>query len=412
MKRVLILLAVFFSAINICYSSTLHVGKNKPYKTIKSALNAANDGDSILVYEGTYREGNIEILKRIKLIGINYPVLDGEKKYEIVSVKIDNVTVSGFKLINSGISSIVDIAGIKIYNTRNVYIKNNILSETFFGIYVQNSIKCEVINNKLSATTKIEQNNGNGIHSWKSDSLTITNNTIVGHRDGMYFEFTTHTNVVNNISRNNLRYGLHFMFSHNNRYITNIFENNGAGVAVMYSNHVTMIGNKFLENWGDGAYGLLLKEITDSYVSNNLFFKNTIGIYLEGATRINMKGNVFKRNGWAMKIMASCLDVSVIKNNFLSNTFDVGTNGSVSLNDFKNNYWDKYEGYDINKDGIGDVPYRPVSLFATIIENNPPAMILFRSFMATLLDKTEKIIPTLTPENLKDDFPLMKPLAL
>ena len=58
------------------------------------------------------------------------------------------------------------------------------------------------------------------------------------------------------------------------------------------------------------------------------------------------------------------------------------------------------------------MPYRPVSLFATIIENNPPAMILFRSFMATLLDKTEKIIPTLTPENLKDDFPLMKPLAL
>ena len=412
MKRVLILLTILFSVNKIVYARTLTVGKNKTFSTIKSALNAASAGDSILVSEGLYREGNIEILKSIYLIGINYPVLDGEKKFEIISVKTNDVTISGFKLINSGVSSIIDIAGIKIYNTRNVYVKNNILSETFFGIYVQNSVKCEVINNKLSATTKIEQNNGNGIHSWKSDSLTITNNIIKGHRDGMYFEFTTHTNVINNISKNNLRYGLHFMFSHNNKYITNIFESNGAGVAVMYSNHVTMIGNVFRENWGDGAYGLLLKEITDSYVNNNLFFKNTIAIYMEGATRISLKNNVFKRNGWAMKIMASCLDVVVNKNNFISNTFDVGTNGSVSLNNFKNNFWDKYEGYDINKDGIGDVPYRPVSLFATIIENNPPAMILFRSFMATLLDKTEKVIPTLTPENLKDEFPLMKPLAL
>src|SRR5690606_5041038 len=157
------------------------------------------------------------------------------------------------KLINSGVSSIVDIAGIKIYNSRNVHIKNNILSETFFGIYIQNSVKCEIINNKLSASTKIEQNNGNGIHSWKSDSLTIVTNNIKGHRDGMYFEFTTNSQMVNNVSAYNLTYGLHFMFSHYNKYFTNIFQNNGAGVAVMYSNHVTMTGNKFLENWGDGA---------------------------------------------------------------------------------------------------------------------------------------------------------------
>ena len=33
-------------------------------------------------------------------------------------------------------------------------------------------------------------------------------------------------------------------------------------------------------------------------------------------------------------------------------------------------------------------------------------MMLFRSFMTTFLDKTEKIIPSLTPENLKDDSSL------
>ena len=106
------------------------------------------------------------------------------------------------------------------------------------------------------------------------------------------------------------------------------------------------------------------------------------------------------------------MDIAVTKNNFLSNTFDVGTNGSLVLNTFNFNYWDKYEGYDLDKNKLGDIPYRPVSLFSMILEKMPPAMMLFRSFMVTILDKTEKIIPSITPENLVDNSPLMKALPL
>ena len=111
-----------------------------------------------------------------------------------------------------------------------------------------------------------------------------------------------------------------------------------------------------------------------------------------------------------MQIQASCMDINIIKNNFIGNTFDVGTNGSLMLNNFNNNYWDKYEGYDLNKDQIGDVPFRPVSLYSLIVEKNPPAMMLFRSFITSLMDKTEKILPSITPENLQDKFPMMKKL--
>ena len=45
-----------------------------------------------------------------------------------------------------------------------------------------------------------------------------------------------------------------------------------------------------------------------------------------------------------------------------------------------------------------------------IIERMPVAMILMRSFMVALLEKTEKAIPSITPENFKDDSPEMKPL--
>ena len=129
---------------------------------------------------------------------------------------------------------------------------------------------------------------------------------------------------------------------------------------------------------------------------------------MEGITRTLVEKNVFKANGWGMNIQASCMDNVIQKNNFLGNTFDISTNGSLVMNTFSNNYWDKYEGYDLDKDGVGDVPYHPLSLFAVLTEKNPSTMLLFRSFMITLLDKSEKILPSITPDNFVDKTPLMK----
>jgi nitrous oxidase accessory protein len=173
-----------------------------------------------------------------------------------------------------------------------------------------------------------------------------------------------------------------------------------------------MEGNHFEENWGASAYGILLKDITDSYIVHNEFFKNTVGIYMEGSSRIEIQKNTFKENGWAIKVQASCDDNNFSLNNFYGNSFDISTNGTVSLNKFFNNYWDKYEGYDRNKDGMGDVPYHPVSMYSMIVEQNPNSIILLRSFMVSLLDKAEKAIPSLTPEYLTDEKPFMKPNKL
>ncbi|TDO26510.1 nitrous oxide reductase family maturation protein NosD [Sediminibacterium goheungense] len=402
----LLLMAKMVDARNI----TVH--QQSAIRTIRQALALAKDGDTIRVTAGVYREKGLVIKKSIVLTGINYPVIDGEYRYEVIAVRADAVTIEGMKVINSGISSMDDFAGIKIYNSSHVIIRNNVLSNTFFGIYSQLGNNCVIENNQLTSFSKNEQQSGNGIHCWKSDSMQITNNRISGHRDGIYFEFVTHSIISRNIAEKNLRYGLHFMFSSNDSYLNNQFRNNGAGVAVMFSHHVTMLNNLFTQSWGDAAYGILLKEISDSRIESNQFVENTVAIFLEGANRIKVQKNRFQSNGWAMKIQASCMDITVIGNNFLSNTFDVGTNGSLVLNTFSQNYWDKYEGYDLDKNNRGDIPYRPVSMYAVIVERNPTAMILFRSFMTSLFDKTEKLIPSLTPENLKDASPLMKPLKL
>ncbi|MFN8338406.1 MAG: NosD domain-containing protein [Saprospiraceae bacterium] len=81
-------------------------------------------------------------------------------------------------------------------------------------------------------------------------------NQVKGHRDGIYFEFVTHSVIWRNISKQNVRYGLHFMFSNDDAYINNIFDGNGAGVAVMYTKNVTMYSNVFKNSTGDAAYGI------------------------------------------------------------------------------------------------------------------------------------------------------------
>ena len=410
MKSFLTILLLF--TINKTFARKIVVGKDKAITSLRQGIIAAKDGDTILLYKGIYKEGNIIIDKTIFLIGIDEPVLDGEYKNEILTLTGKNTVIKGIHFANAGYSSMNDYAAIKIIDASNFLIENNIISNASFSIHLANSTHSVIRNNIIKGTNKSEHASGNGIHLWKCEQILIENNSIQGHRDGIYLEFVTQSTIKKNVSEKNIRYGLHFMFSHNNAYLGNTFRNNGAGVAVMYTKNVRMEDNVFEKNWGASAYGLLLKDISDSHIKNNKFIQNTVAIHMEGSSRIEVENNIFKENGWALKVQASCDDNTFHHNNFYGNSFDIATNGSVTLNRFYNNYWDKYDGYDINKDGIGDVPYHPVSMYAMVVEQNPTTLILMRSFIVSLLDKAEKAIPSLTPENLIDHLPKLKPNKL
>ena len=396
----------------ILISNTHVVSPKAKFQSLKKALREAESGDTIIVKAGTYREGNIIINKSITILGEGKPVFDGEHQYEIITIHTNDVTISGLQFLNTGTASMDDVAAIKVLNAKRVRIRNNIFSNTFFGIHVSNSSQSWIENNTLRASAHGEHEIGNGIHLWKCEHITIHNNKIEGHRDGIYFEFVTNSLITNNHSERNLRYGLHFMFSHDDEYHNNRFVNNGAGVAVMYTKNVKMIGNSFVQNWGSSAYGLLLKDIRDSEVCQNYFTENTVGIHLEGVSRTHFEKNTFNGNGYAVRLQASSDDNVFTENNFSSNTFDLVTNGTLVLNKINHNYWDKYQGYDLNKDGVGDVPFHPVNMYAMIVERIPAAVLLWRSFFVMLIDRAEKAIPVMTPANLKDDFPTMKPYDL
>jgi len=406
-KVILFIAVLLFSAPSRA-GKIIRVGPSEQITRIKEAIALAQPGDTVLIQPGVYREGNIIIQKPIVLMGEGYPVLDGESQYEILTIHTSQATITGLKFIDTGIGSIEDKAAIKILDSKNLRILNNQFENTFFGIYLANSSHIWIENNELKSNAEAEHQIGNGIHLWKCEHITINDNKIKGHRDGIYFEFVTNSLITNNYSEGNMRYGLHFMFSHNDEYRNNTFINNGAGVAVMYTKGVKMINNRFEHNWGSSAYGLLLKDIRDSFVSGNVFIENSVGIFMEGSSRNEFKENEFKKNGYALKLQASCDDNVIERNNFQQNTFDIVTNGSLVLNKIESNYWDRYEGYDLNRDQVGDVPYRPISMYGMIVERMPTAVLLWRSFLVFLLDRAEKAIPVLTPENLKDNLPSMK----
>ena len=192
MKYVFIISMLLISCFSLT-AKTIRAGKDRVYKSIQQAISLSENGDTVLVDPGIYKEKNIVIGKSIVLKGLNYPVLDGENKFEIVSIKASKVTVDGFRIVHCGVSSLEDYAGIKIYNKRDVVIQNNILEDTFFGIYAQQGTNCVIQNNSLTSYSKLEQQSGNGIHCWKSDSMRISDNQISGHRDGIYFEFVTNS---------------------------------------------------------------------------------------------------------------------------------------------------------------------------------------------------------------------------
>lgn len=396
-----------FSLTNL-WSQTITVCATCPVKSIKEAVKQASEGDTILVKKGIYKEANIKIDKGITLIGEDLPTIDGEEKGEIITIGTDNVTIDGFKIINVGVSYTTDYAAVRVVNSTGFLIQNLELEKLFFGIYLQKSNDGKVLNNKVRGEAVTEFNSGNAVHLWYCKNVEVIGNDVQNVRDGIYLEFSDNITIKDNFSKNNVRYGLHFMFSNNNYVINNTFETNGAGIALMFSKFMQVENNIIQKNWGTAAYGLLLKEVNDANIKSNLFFENTVAITVEGSNRLEYSNNDFTSNGYALKVKGACYQNHVINNNFLYNSFDISYNGRINDNKFDNNFWSNYTGYDLNKNGIGDVPYRPVKLFSYIVNRTPETIILMRSLFIDIIDFSEKVSPVFTPDDLLDENPKMK----
>ena len=405
------LICLSFSIITLS-ARTIEVGEGKAFSSISAALHKAKAKDEILIYGKKIYKEHLVIQKPITLKGVGTPIIDGEQRGDVIKVNADNVTIEGLQIQNSARSSQVDYCGVHVKDAQFVTVRNCVFRKNQFSVMFQNCKNGLIANNNISSNITYNPIMGNAVHCWKSDNMHITGNNIGHNRDGIYLEFVNNSHIDHNTVSGCARYGLHFMFSHFNVYNSNRFNHNQAGVAVMFAHNVEMINNTFEFNRGTSSYGLLIKELQYSTIKWNRFLDNTVGLLIDGGSDLNVHHNVIKNNGWGMRLISASTNDTIVHNNFLGNTFDMTTNVSYNRNNVNGNYWDKYEGYDLNKDGYGDVPFHPLSLFSMLAEQNENVLFFFHSFLMNLLDATEKVLPSITPDNYVDNYPHMNPYKL
>jgi nitrous oxidase accessory protein len=384
---------------------TIVVSPDGPVRSLAEAIRTAPGGARIVVRPGTYREGRIVVDRTLAIEGEGMPVIEATAQATLIRVTADNVTIRGLVLAHVAPSHVEDRAALKFERVRGGVAEDLEVRDAPYGIVASESSESRIVRNVIRGSGRTPL--GNGIHLWNSRRMIVADNVVEGHRDGLYFEFVQETTIERNRSEANARYGLHFMFSHGCAYRDNRFLRNGAGVAVMYTHDVEMSRNVFDANRGPTAYGLLLKDISDSRLVANQFSENTVGLLIEGGGRLTVLDNRFTANGWAVKLMANSPQNRFEGNAFDGNSFDMTTNSRTTVADVAGNWWDRYKGYDLNRDGRGDVAYRPVRLFSLLVANDPPSVILMRSTFVDLLEAAERALPVLTPETLVDAAPLM-----
>jgi len=384
---------------------------------LQAEIDAMSPGDTLHLAPGRY-VGQLVIDRPLVMIGTPESILDGGKKGTVILVQAPGVTLRGFTLQNCGYELLVDDAGIMVDEADDCTIENLVLLDTNHGIYVRNALRPRITGCRFEGRRgrAHEENHGNAVHIWYAKDTWIEGNDIAGHRDGIYLSFAETARVLENSVHDVDRFGLHSMYSQNNVLERNVFTRNTAGVALMFSNRMTMGGNLFIHNRGHRTYGLLLRDCSDSFFSGNRLVDNTIALFLDGSNRNRFERNLFAENGWGVIAYSSSENNVFTRNVFLSNDSQVSLDMKRTRNRFQDegvgNYWSDARPYDLDGDGQGDHPHSPVGFFAFVSKQYPDLTVFSGSPAVLALDMAQRSLPALQLTELVDLHPQLAPEAL
>ncbi len=411
---------VFILFVDMGFCGTLIVGKGEKFRTIRDALLAAKPGDTIRVKKGIYY-GNIVITTdNISLIGEDWPIIQGEKKGNAVTIKAKHVLFKGFVVKGGGFSLLKDEAGIKLINAEGSKVIGNRLIDNLHGIYLFQSPKCIVSKNFIHGRDYLQQEKrGNGIHLWNSNFCIIRENELEYTRDGFYVSFSHYCHLDRNYIHN-VRYGIHYMYSNHNYFDENVLFHNVAGLALMFGKYFYFKKNIVAHNRGFRAYGILWQDAIHAHSMENLVYDNSIGLYFDHSEICSVEKNWVINNDIGVVVLSSSEEIEFYENNFINNLTLLQVRGGKARNNYfysrdkkVGNYWSQYRGYDLNMDGIGDVPFPLINIYDDLTADYPEFRLFYLSPLAKALQLAEKVFPILeVPQYAVDLYPLVKPAKI
>ncbi len=379
--------------------------------SLQSQIDATPPGGTLRLAPGSY-VGPVTITRPMTLDGGGQALIVGSGKGTVLSVAGKGITLRGLRLTGSGESHDGVDAGILVEGDDH-RIEDNVLEDVLFGIHLKQVNHSRVTGNSVTGK-KLEQGmRGDAIRLWYSQ-----HNVIAGNRFTRARDLTFANSADNRIAGNRFidgRYGMHVIFSPRLVVENNHLSNTGTGIVVLYSPNLVLRGNHIAHALTGGGGGIVFKESNDGLVENNEVLHCSVGLRVDAPPQsagvLTVRNNRFAHNIIGAFFYGEEGGHRFFDNRFENNlsTVAISAPGAGSANVWRGNYWDEYQGFDRDGDGIGDTPHE-VYLFADRIWMETPVATFFRnSPVLEMLDFLERLAPFSTPHLvLRDPRPRMK----
>jgi len=379
---------------------------------LQPLIDAAEPGEILVPPPGEYA-GPVVVEKAITLDGRGKVKIDAGGKGSVLTINTSGATVMGLHLTNSGeLHNDLD-SGVMVRGNNNV-VKDNVITNSLFGIDLSKAENCIIRRNKISSKPYNLGIRGDAIRLWYSKNNRISYNIITDSRDLVIWY--SEDNIMDHNEIRNGRYGIHFMYSRYNLVEHNRMINNSVGIFLMYSDGVVVRDNIVSHGTATTGMGIGFKEASDMIVERNKIYYCARGMYLDVSPLQPESTNLIFSNEISYSTIGMLFHNdwvgNKLRNNILTNNYiqvSVNSNQSAKRNDWAGNYWDNYQGFDINKDGIGDSSHQDLVYADRLAMDVPLAAFFNASPVMSVLDFLERLAPLSEPLLLLEDKePLMK----
>lgn len=376
---------------------------------LQEAIDNAPKGSKLELPAGVYR-GNITIDKPLILDGKNQKaVIEGDGNGTVVTIRSPFVTLTNLIIRHSGAEHERVDAGVSLSKVHHCNITHNRFEDVLFGVDLQQTSDSNISDNFITSKPFALGLRGDAIRLWYSNDNTLTYNHITKARD--FVVWYSHGNLIAHNYGEYGRYSLHFMYTGKNHVLENRFSHNSVGIFFMYSQDTVAIGNVIQNAQGTTGLGIGMKDCSNYTIKDNKILYCARGLYIDRSpfepdTVNHIEHNYILYNSEGVHFHSLSLH-NIFKNNVIKGNIETVVNDSyntkVTENEWDGNYWDDYQGFDKDHNGIGDTPYTLYYYADKLWLLNPNVKFFYGSPVISILNFLAKLAPISEPVKLLSD---------